>query len=190
MMSLTKRMARRDVTGFLVTTGILFFVIGMILLWTLFGSWPPAILASGVGGLLYVVSGLYWQPLSIFAYRAWNRVANRVASFVRWWVSSIAFHVVVRVVGQASGSKSPNARHETRSFWEQRGTLTADSYVGQYNRAYRGGGRGGRWVGDYWRWCLGSGNGWLIFLLPFLLVLRIASGERESEVPENVYTLY
>jgi hypothetical protein len=190
MISLTKKMARRDVTGFLVATGIVSFVLGLIVLWALLESWPVAVLASGVGALSFVGAGLYSEAFSIVAYRRWNQVAKRVASLVRWWVSSVAFHVIVRVAGRSSGITSQRALAAGRSFWRERSTLPAEAYAGQYNRVYRGDAEGGGWAVDYLRWCFASGNGWLVFLLPFLLVLRVVSGERVSELPENVYTLY
>jgi hypothetical protein len=190
MISLESKISRRNLTGFLVSTGILSFLLGTILLGALFKSWPVAMLASGVGALLYVGFGLHWDALSIKIYRRWNQVADKVASLVRWWVTSIAFHLIVRVAGQSTGITNERAPGAGRSFWRERNALTAGAYAGQYNRAYRVGSQGSSWLVDYPRWCFSSGNGWLVFLLPFLLLLRGVSGERAPEVPENVYTLY
>jgi hypothetical protein len=190
MITLVNKVSRRNLTGFLVATGILSFLLGMILLWALFKSWPAAVLASGVVALFYVSVGLNWDALSIRIYRRWNQLADQVASLVRWWVTSIAFHLIVRVAGQSAGITREKTPSAGRSFWRERNTLTADAYGGQYNRAYPGSSQGSGWLVDYLRWCFASGNGWLAFLVPFLLVLRGVSGARAPEVPENVYTLY
>ena len=190
MILLARKMTTQDVTGFLLSSGILVFILGVVLLWAVFQSLPAAVIVSGLGAISYVAGGIYSRPLSIAVYRRWNQLAKRVGSLVRWWVSLIAFHVIVRAVGQSSENTHQQERTAGRSFWQERETLSADAYLGQYNRAYRGSRQGAGWVADYLKWCFASRNGWFVFLLPFLLVLRAVAGERAPELPENVYTLY
>jgi hypothetical protein len=190
MMLLSKAMTRTDVIGFVAASGILLFLLSLFPLVAWVESWPQApLIAAGIS-LLYLGVASASPVFAIQLYRGWNQVSTRVASFVRWWVSSITFHLIVRVVGRSAGTAVLKDLEAGQSFWRNRSTLTTASFSGQYNRPYRRDGQTENWVIDYIRWCFASRNGWLAFLIPFLLVLRAVSVERTAQVPENVYTLY
>jgi hypothetical protein len=181
MISLAKKMGRREMTGFLVASGLLSFVLGMICFGLFFDSWPWAALASGAAARCYVGAGLYSEAFSIWVYRRWNQVAQKVAFLVRWWVSSIAFHVIVRVVGRLVGDYE-SQRHVGR------GGLSGGSVaprLGSVRRTVQSGvsdAEGEGWVEDYLRWCFMSGNGWLVF--PPAIPFGTEGASRESARPK------
>lgn len=189
MIVLAENPSRASVYGFLVALGLLLSVgLGLgNLLWS--GAMAPGVfLGLVVLGVLVLVEVFLPDSLRSI-YDVWNAVANWVARFLHRWTVAMVYLVVrtVALVQRQGAHAEPRQRH---SMWNERGTVVREAYGGQSNRPYRSGSGDMHWTVDYLRWSISSGNGWVVFLVPFLLVLRATATEERDDVPENLYTLY
>ncbi len=143
------------------------------------------ILATLLAAAAFAAPGLVWR-----IYRAWNRrlvwPAGRLS--VRL-VTAICYFVSIAAVGRAGSRLSRKPSAPGVSGWTARQPLGRDSYGATYASAASGTGRRG-WIADYVLWARRTNNLWSVSLLPFLLILRSLPDERETDAPQNIYTLF
>ena len=134
-------------------------------------------------GILVVVliAGFAWKPPVLFLYRIWRKGNAIVVRAVRWWVLTVMYFVVFPVVGRGG----------TRLNTEAAGHTSWRAY--EPGSGSEGGTREARMT--WLRRVLGETRdmerAWWLPLLPFVLLISLLyAGEKEEEVPSNIYTLY
>ena len=120
-------------------------------------------------------------------YRLWGRASRLYARILRR-VLLVVCHAVITVAGLAGTSLMLERPAGGRSLWHARETLSTDAYASQFDRP------GPAWAGRPWRgvagWAIQSRNGWLIFLVPFLILLSTLDTEQQDRYPAGIYTLF
>jgi len=164
-------------------TGLLLGVISSLLLsWSWF--------ASGVipGGMLLIL-GLVWPNVLPIPYRAWNRFVRLYSRFAGLVVLSVYFYVTFVALGRVKARLVLERPQSGNSMWTARRTLTPEAYALQYDGTTTalGHGHGFR---DYLSWAVNSGNLWLVFLLPFHLLVGLHLAEQKRLPDNHIYTLF
>ena len=177
---------REDLQGFGLAVG---FLGGVLAAWIVGVPTGSGLLALAVGFALWIgVSGLAWRRPDLLepVYRGWNRAAKAYARRARRVVLGICFFTVIAVVRLAGGKLEIGSQTE-ESRWRSRTTLSADEYRG-LGRG-RGSGHEAR-EGNLRAWASRSGNGWIVFLIPFLRIIEAFDVRDGIATPEGIYTLY
>lgn len=122
-------------------------------------------------------------------YRVWNEIASRWASCARGILLGICYYVVFVAVGRTGSSLSLERTHPAHSCWVPRITLAPAAY-GSQSRLPIGEFPQKGWITNVFSWAARSGNLWACGLLPFLILLSALATDEESEVSDNIYTLF
>jgi hypothetical protein len=133
--------------------------------------------------------GLKWPQIASYPYRVWNRLAREFSRFARFWLTSISFYIIVFSVGRGGSRLRTDGPTASESLWMPRNAFasecnplrspTSDGIVRRSCAA------------NYVSWCVRSGNLWAICLLPFIVLLAtFDSDQQQTNVPENLYTLF
>ena len=164
-------------------SGLLFGVISSLLLsWIWF--------ASGlISGVMLVILGLVRPKLLTVPYRAWNGFVRLYSRFAGLVVLSVYFYVTFVALGRVKARLVLERPQSGNSMWTARRTLTPEAYALQYDGTTTalGHGHGFR---DYLSWAVNSGNFWLVFLLPFQLLVALHLGEQKRLPDNHIYTLF
>lgn len=118
-----------------------------------------------------------------FVAKIWSKVARRVLSLASGYVLIITRYVIFAVIGMA-GSKMILEKPPAPGLWSEWSGKTERRLIVKQNEK--------GWVGHYLSRAFKKGNLWMIFLLPFILILK-ATGEAGAEPsPESlmIYTLF
>jgi hypothetical protein len=120
-------------------------------------------------------------------YRVWVR-ASRLYAKVTRHVLLMLCHGIVSGVGLAGSSLLLERPAAGRSLWQVRHSLPTAAYGSQFDAP------GPAWVGRPWRavvdWAMRSGNTWLIFLVPFLVLVSLLDTDERGRYPDGIYTLF
>jgi hypothetical protein len=149
---------------------------------------PPAFAFGGVLAVTLALVGIARPAWPVVAYRNWNRAARRVARAAEVWTLAVCYFVVFPVVGRA-GSALSIERIASGSAWAERRTLAASSYP-SLSAEPEGPGANDNWVGAILGWSRSSRNLWAFTLIPFLVLLRSFSVDRDEVKLDTNYTLY
>jgi hypothetical protein len=147
--------------------------------------WGPGAIA--VATALAAAAGLVAPDRVRLAYRAWNRAARAYARLARLAVLAVGYHVVVAAVGRLGSTVV--LQHEPASLWVPRTPPPAESYASQDEGAAGRTAQRPWLVGLGW-WSVRSGNGWVVALLPFLLLVSLLGAEDAEAQPADIYTLF
>jgi hypothetical protein len=128
------------------------------------------------------------EPFVLRLYQGWNnRLVRPVADFATYLVLGICFFIVFVITG-ALGSRLRLGGNAT-TMWERRSSLPGQAYnLPSANEGQLSMDAG--WIRNYFSWAGRSNNFWAISLLPFLIVLRFISNERQQREESNIYTLF
>jgi hypothetical protein len=190
MLVLSQPPTRVGAFSFLLSLGILLTVVlsavaHALLGWLLVGALAGATITGLALGLEVVRPGIM-MPI----YVQWNVLATLVARWAEAWITGVAFRIVLTSVGLPGRGKTPPPDGAEDTQWRIRDTLAKAAYFGQGRRPHTDPAISRHWVSEFITWSFSSGNGWLIWMLPFMLLLKQIQVRRGSEVPDNIYTLY
>jgi hypothetical protein len=183
MLLLPSNLQRAWLRSFLAAVCLLATLLVAALAW-LYGAkwlWLTAAVA------LLCAAGMIAPRWLVWPYRAWNKVARFYAALAEALVLKIAFFMVCVPAGWAKSRMNLERAPSNATYWRAREnpTSTASSMV------QRKGGKAEGWIARYIAWAKHSGQHWRLALLPYLIVLgALQSEEKESAVPENIYTLF
>jgi uncharacterized membrane protein len=176
--------------GFTTSFGIVTAVIlGSVAYWL-----TGASAAGGVVGLASILGltliGRVFPNAAWSLYEGWNALARGLAQLMHAWIVFVIFHVILRPVSLIRKVGDDGAAIGQLTMWQERRTLSADSFYGQSGVPSALAAQKRFWLRDLVGWGLSSGNSWVICLAPFLFLLRLTTPASSNVVPENVYTLY
>lgn len=122
-------------------------------------------------------------------YNLWNRVAKAYARRARTVTIAVCFFTIIAAAGLTGGALDLRLRPEggTDSRWTGRTTVSPEEYPGQ-GRGLRSARSGS--LGDLSTWATRSGNGWTLFLMPFLALVSAFDIRDNVAAPDGIYTLY
>ncbi|WP_147303655.1 hypothetical protein [Rhodohalobacter sp. SW132] len=191
MLELEKTPHRNQIISFLLSLGFVFTACMVFLVWS-FGI-IYIILAIGTG--LMVTCGLAlieWRRKNstLFIYNFWNRLSGLYIRLMNYWLLAVCLRLIFTAVGLAGSDRRFNFPGNKASMWQPRNTVDRDHIGLQYNRYYKRSSRSENWIMDYLNWSSASGNRWQIFLMPFLLLLKIHAPDNQVQSESNNYTLY
>lgn len=145
---------------------------------------------GGAGlAIALAVPGLIRPQTAVPPYRVWRTLTRGYLRVARTLLQGIHFYVVVTMVSLAGKKLALRPPREDESMWSPRGTLPDHCYLlpyaSQQERSVVA-----PWIFQYSRWARDSGNFWLIFLLPFLVLLSLHYGDEAQTSAPNIYTLF
>jgi hypothetical protein len=149
--------------------------------------WLVAACAWGVVLVGITVWNVLWLEKP---YDLYNRLIGRfIVRPLRWWILAVTFMMTVLANRPFAGRVRD--RGEGRgSTWREKviqdlmgGSGSSDVTIDES--------REGRWLGTWVAWIRKTGNGWMLALIPFMLVLGIFdAGGGKPKVSKDTYTLY
>jgi hypothetical protein len=158
-------------------------VVGVLLPLT---ALPRIALAVAVG-LLVAAALRVRRREGTMLYRFWVRASRLYARIARRALLLLTY-AVLSVVGLAGNSLGIARPAAGRSLWHARGTLPPAAYGSQFDAPGR------PWTGRPWRavidWAARSGNGWLLFVVPLLVLVSLLDTEDPDRYPPGIYTLF
>lgn len=190
MLMLTNSPERLHRLSLLVSFGITITLLAAIVTWLLRGPVAVVTLAILLITILLVVVEFVRRNSTIQLYNFCNVLLKHYSLFLQKWINNVCFYVIITSIGAFGKDRHFNEPGQGASMWHIRFTLHKDTYNGQYNKSSTGKTGTGSWIGNYVRWSLSTKNVWMIFLLPFLILLKIHKVEEEKKFPTNIYTLY
>jgi hypothetical protein len=161
---------------------------GAILVGVLMPLTPmPRAAVAGVAGVL-IAGALRARPREAeMLYRLWVRASRLYARIARRVLLMLS-HGVISVVGLAGTSLVLARPAAGRSLWQTREALPTAAYGSQFDAPGPG------WASRPWRavadWAIRSGNAWMIFLVPFLVLVSLLDTDEHSRYPDGIYTLF
>jgi hypothetical protein len=150
-------------------------------------SWGFLALVTAV---LAAALGITWPQFAALPYRAWNKIARLLSEMGRFWILSVCYYTFFFPVGSLGSQLKLAPPLPNESFWVPRegpdvepqfqsATIAPENFFER------------EWTAAYVSSCREPGRLWALFLLPFLLLLRVFEIEdSKSSVPANIYTLY
>lgn len=147
------------------------------------GRLAAAVLVLLLGGVAPIA-----RPAgSARVYRLWNRIARGYARLARAALLAVCYGVVA-LVGVAGTALRLRRPEPGESLWLARDTLATEAYGSQHDRP------GKAWHGRQWAavlaWAARTGNGWAVFLVPFLALVATLEEDERRDVPVGIYTLF
>jgi hypothetical protein len=142
-------------------------------------------LRIGVIFLVLLLPGWSSQKLMMWSYNRWNKIVVNLARLGRGWIILIVM-TIITLVGKFGSKLMLSADDSIKSLWVEVKTGRGQKTGHRIERisTYR-------WLSNYIRWCRSSGNGWAVFLLPYLFLLsKIETARYKPSIPKNTYTLY
>lgn len=145
-----------------------------------------AVSGVAVAGALTIIG---WRAPTLMrrAYSTWNRSARRVGKLVRSWVT-VTVYAILAVAGRFGARLPLSVPPGVVTGWRDKRTLSADAFGGQ--SSLQASGARQSWIADLATWGWGSGNGWVLALIPFLTVLSTVEAASARPVTGKNYTLY
>jgi hypothetical protein len=181
--ALTISFRRAEMTGFwILTAAIISLVLGLSA--AAFGA--PMPLVWGAAGLCSLLPGLVWPQWFELGVRAWNKGVRLTAAVLRGYVLRVGYCLLFGAVSRTGSSLEIALGTPGLSRWIPRS---------RSDRAFDD--RGPLAAADEW-WGHGlltfarrPGRGWVVCLLPVVLLLIVLGDEgQESGPPSGTYTLY
>lgn len=151
----------------------------------------PEWLILGIGiSFLLTLTGLIWKRATLFAYRAWNKLAREYSRFTRQWLMFISYYVIFMVVGRSGSSLKLAKPVKGKSMWVPFKVYIATDH-GNPNGNIIDEFIHKNWISAFFAWAKNSGNWWACCLLPFfMLISAIDEEEKKNLHPANIYTLF
>ena len=152
--------------------------------------WLAVLVATPIA----LVIGLLVPRLVRRAYRVWSALAQGYVGAARDTLLHICFLCLFVVVGRSGSRLSLSQPGTPGTTWVPRRTLTPEGYAGQDE--FEGPGtRGDGWFRSTIIWARGAGHWWMVWLVPYLAMLRYLEAElaptrERSAPPRGIYTLY
>jgi hypothetical protein len=142
--------------------------------------WAFGLLAMIATGFLVIGNERLVRRL----YHAWNRRIARPLGRVATQIVLRICHFIVFVAVSRAGSRFRFSEAASSSAWlaAQHAARTPAELLPLQTRP--------RWIRSYLGWAMHSGNGWAVFLIPFLCLLRMYAVEQEHGTQANIYTLF
>ena len=182
--SLTLSFRRADMAGFwILGTTILSLSLGLAS--AALGAQAPWAWGAA-GGACLLVPGLFWRQWFETGVWVWNGSMRRAAAALRTCTLVVCYYTLFAALGRSGSSLELLLRQPDASRWAPLK-------------------RGSPWIGnegspasDRVEWYQGlytcartTGNGWVVCLLPIVLLLILLRDEQqESALPSSTYTLY
>lgn len=191
MLDLDKTPHRNKIVSFILSLGLVITACMVLLVWS-FG-FIYIILSAGSGLMVTLALALMeWRRKNstLFIYNFWNRLTGIYLRLLNYWLLAICLRFIFTAVGLAGSDRRFDSSGKKASLWQPRHTVERDHIGLQYNRYYKCSSRSENWIRDYLNWSIASGNGWQIFLLPFLLLLKFHTPDTRVQSESNNYTLY
>jgi hypothetical protein len=161
-----------DLIGFAVTVAIVAGAAVWLALQVLGagGAWLAGAAVAAVTGAL----SLALPHRLDAAYRLFHRAGRKVGRIGSTYATGVMFHTVVRAAGSTAGKEA--VEPVDGSLWTPRRPTPLA-------RVPAGRARVRPWAGP-------SRHAWSVFLLPFLLLVRVLDPGQAEEPPSSIYTLY
>lgn len=178
---------RPELVSFSLALGVLLGV--LVLLVSLVVGGVLALVPSTAIFLALATIGFLRPRLLVGPYRLWNRFGRRAASIAENWTLAVCYYVIFPVAGKA-GSTFPKGKIDPAgSEWVARQSLPPSS-LASLSGAPEGPWADRGWIRATLGWAGSSSNLWTFALLPFLILLRSFSYERDEVRLDTNYTLY
>ena len=179
MFTLPTALRRSYLRAFWVLLG----VIGIGILFALSFLLPTLRLTGFVYLLASVLlaAGIVWPEIASLPYRIWNKVVPVLCGGMQTCLLAVIYVLVFTIVG-ITGSRLVLSRERQRSGW-MHWPQNAETPVESSKRSPR-------WVLNYIKWAVKSGNSWTCILLPFWLSISTKEIEEDVSLPASTYTLY
>ncbi len=121
--------------------------------------------------------------LKLFILRIWSKISVKISRMARRYVLTVLYYIVLPIIGLAGSRmtlKKPNGNTMWHD-WNEKNSPDLTSKQSEKN-----------WLLTYLSWSFSSKNFWAVFLLPFILILKIAEEPSDRPTPESflMYTLY
>jgi len=191
MLELERPPNRKSKISFLLSFGITITLCLILITWA--QGFFYVLLSSGAGLMLtfaLVLIELIRKDSTLPLYEFWNWLTGKYLQFINYWILAVCIRFIFSAVGLAGADKRFSASKGNCTMWKSRQTLASDVTRIQYNRNYKGGNLSGRWFSNYTKWSLATKEKWKLFLLPFLLFLKLHETGKSIESTTDNYTLY
>lgn len=115
--------------------------------------------------------------------RVWTKISLRLSGYIRNYVLRVLHNVVFPIIGLA-GTEMVLEKPDTKTMWHAWTEKNLPELISKQS--------GKNWVFNYVRRSVESKNSRAMFLLPFIIVLKITAPPKESPSPESslMYTLF
>lgn len=124
------------------------------------------------------------------AYRAWNRLAARIAAAARLYVSRVCLLAFFPIVGLLGSSMQMQPAGAQVSGWTGRPRPRTFSFRAAADLPEQAREDPG-WLRGYLAWARHGDRLWSLALLPFLVVLAVVEEDVATDLPDHdVYTLF
>lgn len=150
-------------------------------------SWMFVYAAAPI--LCICLIGLLLPGLVRIPYRIWNKSSKLYARFASVYIMTIAFHLIVRLVGLTVLSKRCSEPSPLSSSWVSRGPNPVPAYTSQYETSDDFSVHA-PWPAGFLAWAWRTGNIASMFLLPFLMIVSVLQSEEEAPRVADIYTLF
>jgi hypothetical protein len=179
--SLTISLRRSEMTAFWLLAAVI-VAVGAWMALTMTSTWARVAWAAAAGGCI-LIPGAFWSVWFEFGVRGWNKGVRLLTPVLRRYTLIVCYYLFFGSVSRVGSSLDVVPQRAQSSKWTPRTPSDAASRrrASKSNRAY-------------WAEVLAAtrtGRGWAIFLLPFVLLLRLLHVERRgTSPPSSTYTLY
>ena len=138
----------------------------------------------------FAVPGLLFPRIGSVPYRAFNKLVGFFAYYLMEVVLLICF-CIVRTAGRKNGfSLQIDKPHDFASLWVEKEPHVMNCKVPQGEASVRIFPQK-TWYSTFARWAMSSDNGWMLALVPHMILISNLSTKHDSKrVPSQVYTLY
>ena len=151
-------------------------------------EWMPI---GAIFALMLVIPGLVVPRLVWVAYAIWRRLALEYSRVARTLVTGICFYTIFVAVSLTGRSALKLDRPRSgESLWVRRKTLAAMSYESPYEFSTDTDTRAGGSLKDLLSWAARTRQYWVVFLVPFLVLLQALEPGKRNVERSDIYTLY
>lgn len=118
-----------------------------------------------------------------FILRVWSKISVKISRLTKRYVLTILYYVVLPIIA-LSGHRVSLEKPLRESEWHNWSENNELKLIFKQS--------GKNWVFNYMSWAFRSKNVWAVFLLPFILILKITEEPSGGPPPESLlmYTLY
>ena len=135
--------------------------------------------------VLLLFTGLKWNSLPVFVYRAWAKIDSMIVSKICRMVLLVIIYSIFTVVSVAGSILRLSRPDIQNSMWSPASQGNEYSMIMKQKNDKK-------WIRPFLYWARTSGNLWIFLLLPFLLLLSVFQEQKTETITSdsNVYTLF
>jgi hypothetical protein len=145
------------------------------------------IAAGLIFGIVLAGLGYVSHPMVVHIYEIWARLSRNLSRFLNNAIMAVGYFTIFLLLRFTGSHLDRSVPTMAGSKWVRK---TAESEPKYLQPVVFGDVSKKSWMKSYLRWAWQSGNLWAVFLLPYLILLKIFRSEGESHLASNIYTLF